>query len=74
MNNRPEFNLLKEEILGLVGIMEAMEVASSKQLDAEFRRFTNIVTSRLPKVRKESIEAYRSTSDTTTEDPITTTN
>jgi len=66
MKNRPDFNSLKESILGLVGIMEAMEVANSKQLDAEFRRFTNIVSNALPDVRKESIEANKGVNDTTT--------
>ena len=64
MTDRPEFNELKKEVLGLLGVMEAMTVTNSRQLDAEMRRFTNVVTSRLPKVRKEPIEAYRTTDDT----------
>ena len=68
MTDRVKFNKLKIEVLGLVGIMEAMEVANSKQLEAEFRRFTNIVTHTLPTVRKESIDVYRTDNELITQD------
>lgn len=67
MNKRKEFNQLKEEVLAMVGLMEALEVSGSKALESEFRRFTNKVSHRLPAVRKESIEAYKTTNDTITE-------
>lgn len=68
MLQRPEFNKLKIELLGLIGIMEAMEVNNSKQLDAEFRRFSVLVSNRLPIIRKESIDVYRTSDDTIIED------
>ena len=66
LDNRPKFNSLKEEILGLVGLMEALEIAPSKPLEAEFRRFSNRVTNVLPSCRKESIEVCRMISEPTT--------
>lgn len=68
MQNRPEFNILKKEVLGMVGLIECLEISPSNDLEKEFRRFTNIVTSRLPKVRKESINSVKGVNnDTTTE-------